>query len=225
MIGSNKERGSVNLVCYVKNPKEAKNCEKYKMMRKLNTRFNNELYQSFCWIITNEELAKRLGMSTSKEGTLLHTHPIDMGDIYTLRIIDEGSEAAGKISKIDGYTLCTERLFSNKEALDNSIESFNKIASLVYGRPILCGDEFQYTQLQSTVLVPPTLAPELQPPRGVGRPGKGQCEGNLQGAGRTEEGGAVEGGGEVCEHVVCGGHEKSKSLSNVVPAETVCEPR
>ena len=65
--------------------------------------------------------------------------------------MDEGKEAKGKISKVDGYTFSTERLFSNKEGLDNPIESFNKIASIVYGRPFICEDEFQYMTLQSMV--------------------------------------------------------------------------
>jgi hypothetical protein len=72
-----------------------------------------------------------------------------MGDIYVLRVGDE--EKGGKVSKVDGYTFSTEQLFSNKEAMDNNVDSFNKIASIVYGRPLICEDEFQYMMVQSMV--------------------------------------------------------------------------
>jgi hypothetical protein len=70
IIGRSKWWNNVHLVSYLKDPNDIKSHNKFKMLRKLNTRFSSEQYQSFCWIITDKELAEHLGISTSKKGNL-----------------------------------------------------------------------------------------------------------------------------------------------------------
>jgi len=69
VIGRSKWNNNVHLVSYIKDPSDVESHSKSKMLRKLNTRFSSEQYQSFCWIITNKELTEHLGISTSKKGT------------------------------------------------------------------------------------------------------------------------------------------------------------
>ncbi len=78
-----------------------------------------------------------------------------MGDIYVLSVLSGATPSVrckGKISEINGYKFCIEKLFTNKEGIDNQFEVFNKVSTLVYSRPIICNDEFQYMRFRARVL-------------------------------------------------------------------------
>jgi len=69
------------------------------------------------------------------------------------RIINSENKNEEDLYKINGFTFKTEKLFSNKYALDNQFEAFKKIAILVHSRPIFCDDEFQYIRLKGRVFL------------------------------------------------------------------------
>ena len=102
----------MHICTFISDEKDKAQLTKAKNFRKMNQTNSNEFYHYQYWVITDPELAKSMGMSTSED---------DVGDLYVLRKSSPFTLGAVPNLNLRGYEYISEKIHSSKDK-DTSLE-------------------------------------------------------------------------------------------------------
>ena len=92
------------------------------------------------WVIEDEALAKKLGISTKDQ---------DVGDVYLVRKESDYTAGLASTTKLDGYDFVVQKVASAKEMIANQSKAQAQILNYAFNSPVTVNDFQQFFQISN----------------------------------------------------------------------------
>lgn len=126
------------MVSYCDDPTQQSQQDKLKKFRQFHNNSEHMAGNYKFWYIEDKNVAKTLGIDTSKGTT---------GDIYTVRAADPNFTSSKPTSNIFGFKFTSEILMTGPEVQATPDEAVKKLQELSFNNPIVVNDEVKFRKM------------------------------------------------------------------------------